>query len=112
MPAYDETAGTLLLRNGWNGDAIVDLLGTNPRTSDRIQGVGIMLVAAAMQIASQFEANLVFVETARHSTSYWGEKFLKRGTELIRCDGSGVAFERAMAILKGGNVTYAESDDS
>jgi hypothetical protein len=110
IPARDETAGTLLLRSAWNGDAVIDLLGTNPRLAGEVAGIGIMLIAAACSIARDSGAPLLFVETARHSTGYW-QKFLQQGTPFIRFDESGVAFDRARAILDAGRVNYVQTEE-
>ena len=105
-----ETAGTLLLRSTWTKEAVVDLLGTNQRTTTPVPGVGVMLVMTACSIARQSGAPRLFVETARHSTRYW-RRFLKNGTPFMRYDRSDVAFARAEAILTAGEVTYATSND-
>ncbi len=110
VPQQDETAGTLLVRSGWNGDVIVDLLVTNPRTTLQIPGVGIMLVATGCWLARESKAGLIFAETGRHSTGYW-EKFLRQGNAFIRFDSPNVAFERASAILAAGKVNYVHSHD-
>jgi hypothetical protein len=110
MPAQNQTAGSLVIRSAWNNDLVFDLLVTNVRAQPKVNGVGIMLVLAAGEIARQSGAEFGHVETAAGTTTYW-VKFFRRGGPFIRHDTMPLAFRRAKGILADGGVTYVQNNE-
>ena len=106
-------AGTRLLRSGWNGDVVVDFVGTNFGVTKyrdrRYPNVGLFLLAAALDVAAESDAKLIWAETAAHSYEWWAS-LLESEPNFIKFDGVTAVRAKIEAALSSRGI-YREYSD-
>lgn len=106
----ENVAGALLLRSAWTGDIAIDFVVANKSVTQAsdppIENVGLLLVAAALDVGSATAAPLVWAETAAHSTRWWS-LMLGSQHEFIRFDSVDVSRQRVGEFLRNNHVEFA-----
>ena len=102
-------AGAILLRRAWTGDVVVDFVVANKSVAQsatrRLKNVGMLLVAAAVDVAVETKAPLVWAETASHSAEWWGF-ILKSRHNFVRFDTALKTQHRLSVVFRKSHVSF------